>query len=367
MLHKKQRRFALLTSVVVASMLMAGCASQTGSPAKAGSSSDGGDYNIVLSNSYIGNAWRQTMVKTFEAAATEAKKQGLIKEFSVSNTSQNTATEQIAQIQSLILKKPSAILINSASPTALNSVIQQACSAGIVVVVFDSLATAKCEYDVVNDMVAEGYQEGHLVAEAMNGQGNMLVVRGVTGSLPDKLMYEGQMKALKEYPNIKVVKELVGQADDAVSQAATQSAIPGLPTIDGVVAQGAAYGVVQAFQSAGLPLPHVAFNTTGEALRYWKGLVDTQKYEGSGVLTDPGQASAALWVALALLNGDKVPKTTTLPIVAIPQTDLDAWIKVTPAGNVASWVWTQDQVNAAVKTNLDKGVVKAPPIPESAP
>ena len=367
MWYMKKPHFAVLTSVVVASTLLAGCAGQSGSANQPVASANGGDYTIVLSNSYLGNAWRQTMVKTFEAAGKEAKKQGLVKDFSVSNTSQNTATEQIAQIQSLILKKPSAILINSASPTALNSVIQQACNANIVVVVFDSLASAKCEYDVTNDMVAEGYQEAQLVAKAMGGQGNMLVLRGITGSLPDELMHQGQMNALKEFPGINVVKELVGQADESVAQAATQSAIPGLPKIDGVVAQGAAYGVLRAYQSAGKPLPHVAFNTSGEALRYWKGLADTQGYEGSGVLTDPGQASAALWVALALLKGEDVPKTTTLPIVAIPQSDLDAWIKVTPAGNVAAWVWSQPMVEAAIKTNLDKGVVKAPPIPTSAP
>ena len=368
MLRMKHRRLALLSASVLATTLLAGCSGQSGSTdGGAAEGGDNADYTIALSNSYLGNSWRQTMVKAFEATAGEAKKQGIIKDFSVSNTSQNTATEQIAQIKSLILKKPSAILINSASPTGLNSVIEQACSAGITVVVFDSLASADCEYDVVNGLEDFGYQEAKLVAEAMGGKGNVLMVRGVVGSAPETQIHDGQLKALKEYPDIKVVKELVGQASDSVTQEAVQSAIPSLPQIDGVISGGSSFGAVQAFDSAGLPLPRVAFDNSGESLRFWKDLVDSQGYQSGSVRTDPGQASAAVWIAIALLNGEKVPKTMHMPNVVITEDNLQSWIDVTPTGNVAAWLWTQEQTEAAITTNQDKGTVEPLPVPTTAP
>jgi len=368
MLRMKQRRLALLSASVLATTLLASCAGQNESPE--GDAPQGGensDYTIALSNSYLGNSWRQTMVKAFEATAGEAKEQGLISDFSVTNTSQNTATEQIAQIKSLILTKPSAILINSASPTGLNSVIEQACSAGITVVVFDSLASADCEYDLVNGLEDYGYHEAKLVAEAMGGAGNVLMVRGVVGSAPETQIHDGQLKALEEYPDIEIVQELVGEASDSVTQEAVQSAIPSLPQIDGVISGGSSYGAVQAFESAGLPLPHVAFDNSGESLRFWQEVQATEDYQSGSVRTDPGQASAAVWIALALLNGEEVPKTMYLPNVVIAEDNLQGWIDVTPTGNVAAWLWTQEQTEEAIATNLDEGTVEPLPVPTSAP
>lgn len=351
---------ACITLTFVAASL-AGCSST------ASTSTGKGDYTIALSNSYLGNSWRQTMVKAFERTAGEAKKQGLIKDFSVSNTSQNTAVEQIAQIKSLILKKPSAIVINSASPTALNPVIAEACAAGIKVVVFDSLASAECEYDVVNGFEDLGYQEAKLVSEAMGGKGNLLLLRGIVGSEPEKQTLIGEQKALTEYPNIKLVKELDGEASDATAQAAVQSALPSLPDIKGVVSNGASFGTLKAFESAGKTLPSVAFDNGGQSLRYWKNLEDSQGYQGSSVRSDPGQASAAVWVALALLNDQKVPKTTLLPIIAIDSKSLDAWIKVTPTANIATWLWTQKQTEKAIADNNAGLAVSPLPVPTEAP
>ena len=45
----------------------------------------------------------------------------------------------------------------------------------------------------------------YIVGKLLGGNGNVLIVRGVKGSAPDEEMYAGQMEALKEFPNAKVV------------------------------------------------------------------------------------------------------------------------------------------------------------------
>ncbi len=326
-----------------------------------------GSYTIALSNSFLGNTWRQTMVRVFEHTAKQAKQDGVIKDYKVANTSQNTATEQIAQIKSLILQKPSAILINSASPTALNPVIKQACNAGIKVVVFDSLASAGCENEVQDDIGAYGFDEGESVAKAMGGKGNLLMVRGVVGSEPEKIIYEGQKKALAKYPDIKIVREIVGQASNSVTQEAVQSALPSLPKIDGVITGGSSYGALQAFQAANRPLPKAAFDNSGEALRFWKELSSKEGYKAVSVRTEPGQAAAAFWVAINLLEGKQVPKRLTLPNLIITQDTLDQWIKVVPPGNVATWLWSREQVDQAIQATQAGQKIPTPPVPQTAP
>src|SRR5579883_468697 len=87
---------------------------------------------IALSNSYAGNSWRQQMLKTWERATSDALKEHKIKAAKVVNANAS-APEQANQIESLIVEGWDAIVINAASPTALNGVIAEACDQKIVV------------------------------------------------------------------------------------------------------------------------------------------------------------------------------------------------------------------------------------------
>src|SRR5919201_5739306 len=124
----------------------------------------GSSLSIALSNSYAGNSWRQQMIKTYAVAGKTATSQGLIAKWTIVNAD-NSATQQISQIQNMILQHWSAITIDAASPTALNGVIAKACAAGIKVVVFDSLATAPCAYKVATNYVKYGEIETEFMAD----------------------------------------------------------------------------------------------------------------------------------------------------------------------------------------------------------
>ena len=115
--------------------------------------------SVVLSNAFIGNQWRQSMVDAFEKSAQTAVARGLISSFKVANApGQNSATDQIAQLKTILLEDPDILLIDPASPTALAPVISQACSLGITVVVFDSGIESNCAY-VVTDSFPDWARE----------------------------------------------------------------------------------------------------------------------------------------------------------------------------------------------------------------
>jgi ribose transport system substrate-binding protein len=145
-------------------------------------------WKIALSNSYYGNIWRRQMVDAFKEAAEKAKAEGLISEYSIEN-GDGTVNQQNSQISSLILKGVDAIAINAASPTALNGVIDKACQAGIKIIAFDSIATADCAYKLDFDMVGIfGGMADYIAKDMLKGKGDLLLVRGVQGSAPDKII-----------------------------------------------------------------------------------------------------------------------------------------------------------------------------------
>ena len=111
---------------------------------------------IALSNNYAGNSWRQAMLQSWDKIGKQAiadKKIAAVDSFTGAD---KEATTQAAQLQNLILQGYDAIVINSASPDALNGAVKQACDAGIVVVAFDGLVTEPCAYKVTVDL-AETY------------------------------------------------------------------------------------------------------------------------------------------------------------------------------------------------------------------
>ncbi|MEU0482562.1 ABC transporter substrate-binding protein [Streptosporangium sp. NPDC006013] len=361
-------RAASAASLTALAVLAAGCGSGdsgAGTSGGAAAETSGEKPFIALSNGFIGNGWRQTMIAKFEAAAGQAQADGLISKYKVVNApGENSATEQVAQIKSLLLQKPDALLIDPASPTALKPVIQQACSAGVTVVVFDSAIESECAYVLQNSFVDWATYAAKPLLEGIGGKGNVIVSRGVVGSQPEAEMLETTKKILGEYPGVKTVATVNGMCDGATAQKAVLGVLSSVPKVDGVVGCGDGYGVAQAFATAGKPVPAVTFETNGRALSYWK---DNKIDNGSvAVMSDPGQSVAALWQALDLLEKRDIPKHMTFPIVLVEQKDRDAWASVLKPDEYAAWPWTRELFREQVKAVQTGGAPVQPPIPAAA-
>ena len=320
--------------------------------------------SVALSNAFLGNAWRRSMITAFEEAAAKAKEDGLISSFQVSNApGENSATEQVAQLKALLLDEPDILLVNPASPTALNPTLQQACDQGIIVAVFDSATDLECAYLVTNSFEDWARLSTQAIIDGIGGKGNVIIARGVQGSAPEMNMYNVQKELLSQYPDIKVVSELFTFCDAAKAQEALLGTIASLPEVDGVVGCGEGLGAVEAFQTAGRDAPVVAFAPSGRALKFWG--------EGNGapgsvaVMSDPGQGVAALFVAIAIYQGQEVPRVTIFPPVVVSDEARDEWIAAVGDDEIASWQWTKELVDAQIQANIDGTVEDAalPPVP----
>src|SRR5690349_3163894 len=144
----------------------------------------GPPYSIALSNSFIGNTWRVEMENEFKAACAMAPFKTMVK-CSISNSG-NDVSKQTQQMDNLISSHVDAIVINAASPTGLNGVIAQACSAGILVVSYDNVVTAPCALKVNTDQFAFGKTLAQFLVANLHGKGNVIMVTGVPGTHVDQ-------------------------------------------------------------------------------------------------------------------------------------------------------------------------------------
>lgn len=340
-----------------AALMTAACGSGSSSGAGSGSSKSGSSSStspsIALSNSYDGNSWRKEMVANFTTAANTAKSGGQISKYEVVN-SDNSSSQQISQLQSMILQGYKAIVIDAASPTALNGVIAKACSAGIKVVVFDSLATAPCAYKVEVNYVKYGTVETNFVAQQLHGHGSLLEIRGVAGTSVDNDISKGIHEVVDKNPGMKIVGQVHGNWTETVSQQAVEGVLPSLPTVNAVADQGGdGSGAVNAFQALHKQVPLVIMGNRGSELRAWKQLLaKNPSYKDLSVSSLPGMSTIAFWLAYLAAAGHKVPKTIYVPLLEIPQSHLNAWLKATSASGVATKVFTLAQTQKMVKENV---------------
>lgn len=303
---------------------------------------------VALSNSYYGNTWRRQMVESFEEAAKQAKQEGKIEDYIVVNGDGST-NQQMSQMADLILRKVDVIAINAASETALNGTIQKACQAGIKVVAFDSIVSAPCAYTLGFDFAKYQGDMAREIAKRLDGKGNIIIVRGVKGSAPDNEMYNGQIEALKEFPEIKAVATVYGQATTSVAQSAVANVLPSLPHVDAVLGQGGGddFGIAQAFEQYGgayaEDMPIISGGGSSNFIQWWSERHKKNGYSTVSMNTTPGIGGAVFWLAYEIAKGANPPKKMTMPVAVVDEKNLDDYLKM-PPGTIVSPSFSQDWV-----------------------
>lgn len=307
------------------------------------------DKRIALSNNYAGNSWRQAMLQSWEKITSAAVADGVVAAADAFTTAENQATEQAAQIQNMILQGYDAIVINAASPTALNGAVQEACDAGITVVSFDGIVTAPCAWRIAVDFKAMGETQINYLAEKMSGGGNLLEIRGLAGVFVDDEISEGIHAGVAANSQFEIVGSVHGDWAQDVSQKAVAGILPSLPEIAAVVTQGGdGYGAAQAFAAAGRPTPLIIMGNRQDELLWWKEQKDANGYETMSVSIAPGVSTLAFWVAQQVLDGKDVPKELVVPFLQIDQENLEENLANTQEGGVANVEYSLEDAQAVV-------------------
>jgi ribose transport system substrate-binding protein len=304
---------------------------------------------IALSNNYAGNSWRQAMLKSWDKVTSKAVADKVVASADPFTTAENQVTEQAAQIQNMILQGYDAIVVNAASPDALNGAVKEACDAGITVVSFDGIVTEPCAWRIAVDFKQMGKDQIVYLKDKMPNGGNLLEIRGLAGVFVDDAISSGIHEGVAENPQFKIVGSVHGDWAQDVAQKAVAGILPSLPEVAAVVTQGGdGYGAAQAFKAANRPTPLIIMGNRQDELAWWKEQKDAAKYETMSVSIAPGVSTLAFWVAQQILDGKDVPKDLTVPFLRIDQDMLEANLETTEKGGVANTEYSLEDAQKVI-------------------
>jgi ribose transport system substrate-binding protein len=301
MKRSKTLRIAALFATLA--LIAAACGDGEGGE---GTGDGGGDetYTLGVSNTLVGNGWREQMICAIKA---EALSSGVIDEVVVVNENADT-TGQIGQLENLISQGVDAIVLNPTDRDGLNSVIEEAIAQGIVVVAVDQAVSAEGAYVVTNDQVEYGYLGAKWLFEQMGGSGNVVEMRGIDGVPADTDRHEGFMRALEEYPDITVTQEtFTGWDPTTGAQQALDIISAG--DVDGIWTSGIDYTVVEQFQTANAEfIPIVGADNNG----FIQQLLEVDGLEGAAVTNPPAIGGVGAAIAIQALTGENPDNVVTL-------------------------------------------------------
>src|SRR6266496_979031 len=153
-----------------------------------------------------------------------------------------------------------ALPILLSSPTALNSVIDQAAKQGVPVISIAGQSTDKNAINLQPNPTQLGYYGAAGLVKAMGGKkGNVLIVQAIPGLTYNTQVLESGKPVLAAC-GMKIVGTVAGAFDPATAKTAVLQFLASHPgKIDGVFQiSGMAPGIISAFEQVGRPVPPVA-------------------------------------------------------------------------------------------------------------
>jgi ribose transport system substrate-binding protein len=305
-------------------LVAAGCGSGSDNNSTSGGSSGSGNsgkkYVLGISNTLVGNGFREEMIC---GAKAQALASGKVSKVLVQNQN-GGAPEQIAAIRTLISAGANAILANPADATALNPVISEAKRKGIVFVAVDQAVTSPDAYIATNDQVQYAKLGLAWLAKELNGKGNIVEMRGAKGVPADSDRHKGFQEELKNWPNIKVVKSVYSNWDWPTASKEMLNILQSGTKVDGVWTSGIDSIVVDAYKTAGKPLvPIVGADNNG----FLKQMLNDKQLNGAAVTNPAVIGGVGAAIAIDALTGKNPQKVTTLTPTVWDKSNKADWEK----------------------------------------
>ncbi|MGD8151030.1 substrate-binding domain-containing protein [Ornithinimicrobium sp. Y1694] len=230
---------------------------------------------------------------------------------------QNDAATQQNQLDNAATQGVDAILINPVDSEAAAAAVAPALDADIPVIAVDrSVEGAEVNSTVSSDNVAGGRQAAEALAEAMGGEGKVIVLQGVAGTSASRDRGQGFEEGIAEFDGIEVVAMQPANFDRTQGLDVATNLLESHPDVTGIFAENdeMALGALQALgDRAGSDVFVVGFDGTDDAL--------TAIDEGRMVATIAQQPSelgkVAVELALQAINGDDLPEAQPVDVVTV--------------------------------------------------
>jgi ribose transport system substrate-binding protein len=254
--------------------------------------------------------------QTVRVAAEDAAKQ---MHATISNyvpTKPDSIPEQMSQVEDAVTKHPDAVVFTPVDFKAMGPALQKLNAAKIPVInITDRASGGEVVTFIGSDDYNLGLATGRYLLKKMNGEGRVIILEGVRGSVTSQERVRGFNKALEEFPKVKLLASQPGNYQRLQAMQVTENLLQAHPKIDGVMAanDAMAMGVIEALDGADRKALVVSINATKEGVDAVKAgkLLATGDYNGFL------QGCLGTLAAIRHLRKQSVPKEIVFPASVI--------------------------------------------------
>ena len=265
--------------------------------------------NLVVGFSQIGaeSEWRTGNTASIQEAAADLGVELLFSD------AQQKQENQIKAIRTFIAQQVDVIGVSPVVETGWESVFQEAKDAGIPIILVDRRAAVSEDLYATHlgsDFLEEGRKAGRVMANLLDGKGNIVELVGTEGSAPAIDRAAGFREILKDYPGMKIIASKSGDFTRALGQEVMEEFLNTYgDQIDALFAHNddMAIGAIRAIEAYGLK-PGVDIKIVSvDAIRdAFQAMIDGKL--NATVECNPLLGPKFFELALKVANGEEVPK-----------------------------------------------------------
>lgn len=197
--------------------------------------------------------WYEEVKRGVEYGIQEMKKEGVDVEYIWDAPAQADVDEENRKIEAAISRRPDGLCVSALDPATNAQMLDEALKAKINVLTFNAYAGPKYPFVGRHNDVADGYDLGKYLFEKMGGKGKVAILLGSLTSPEHQGRVDGFKKALKDFPNVKLVFEQPDNDNLEQAISVTEGALQANPDLNGILCCNASnpIGAARAVKNAG--------------------------------------------------------------------------------------------------------------------
>ena len=311
---KLRKTLAVIASATLLCTSLTACNRDSGGTDAAG---DSANKSITFALSTQANPF---FVQMRESAQKKADELGLAINFQDAADDSATQSNQLANAAA---SGTGVVIINPTDSDAMASAVQQLVDEKIPVVAVDrAVNNANVASYIASDNETGGKQAAKVLSDAINGEGEILVLQGKTGSSASRERGQGFDEGLKDSPNIKVVAKQTAEFERVKGLDVTTNLLQAHPNVKAIFAENdeMALGAIEALgDKAGKDVIVVGFDGVEDAL---KAIKEGTMY--ASIAQQPADMAAqAVVEASKLLKGEAATKEMQVDVVTVTKDNVD--------------------------------------------
>lgn len=177
-------------------------------------------------------------------------------------------TKQISDVEDMIQRGINILLVNPTDSAGIKTAVEEAHKAGIVVIAVDANADGPVDSFVGSKNEEAGYQSCKYLAKAIGEKGDVAILDGIP-VVPILQRVKGCERALKEFPDVKMVEKQNGKQERATALNVTENMIEAHPNLKGIfsVNDVGAMGSLSAIQASGKDIKLTSVDGAPDAVK----------------------------------------------------------------------------------------------------